>query len=78
MSEEIYKTFYEGKDLKPCPFCGESPNCYIQDWDCDRSLQLFIRCNYCPAEMSGFVASGKEALTHEKVDEVIADWNKRV
>lgn len=66
--------------LKPCPFCGGTPNCYIkvlrgmsQDY-----IKIAVTCNKCDIEKEYRVASGSPfELIIKAYIEANKEWNRR-
>ena len=72
LMQYAFRRHIEENELKPCPFCGEQPNCFqVRD---DR---------YVPGEMNWVVECKdmgcifKRSTPNRSIEALIEHWNKR-
>jgi len=70
----IYNYDSETPDLKPCPFCGNTPVWHLQGNDHSAKRLAIIKCANCGVEMKvGALRNSTEWLC----ETIINKWNNR-
>lgn len=71
----IYNFDTTNENLKNCPFCGGTPEWFLQGNDNTPSRTVVIKCSYCNVRMA---MSGRRWLSTELAQRVMNKWNQRV
>ena len=71
---EIHNYDTENPILKPCPFCGTTPNWHLIGNDHTPSRTILIKCPKCGVEMK---MSGRAFGVQPIATRIIDKWNER-
>ena len=71
---EINNYDTENPLLKPCPFCGATPNWHLIGNDHTPSRTIVIKCPQCGVEMK---KSGRVLGVQPIASKIINTWNER-